>query len=80
MSNVKVFPKTAIKSNLPKRIKRPCDFGLKGAINDLEVQLGTIEAYNRLAEAAQKLKTRIERGNIKTQNPFYAENIKGEST
>ncbi len=79
MSSIKVFPKTPIKGNLPLRIKRPCDFGLEGAINDLETQLGTIEAYNRLAEAAQRLKARIERGSIKSQNPIYAASIKGEA-
>lgn len=64
-------------SALPTRIKRPCDFGLDGAISALEVQLGTIEAYNRLVEAAVLLRARIDAGKAKTQNPLYAVAVKG---
>ncbi len=56
----------------PKRLMRPCDWGLLGAINGLETQLGTIEAYNRLAEAAHALKAKIDAGHAEPQNPMYA--------
>jgi len=57
---------------LPKPIVRPCDWGLMSAINNLETQLGTIEAYNRLVVAAAKLKGKIDAGQAQAQNPIYA--------
>ena len=57
---------------LPRHIKRPCDYSLKAAICDLESQLGTIEAYNRLATAAAAVKAEIDAGNAKPQNPMFA--------
>jgi hypothetical protein len=38
----------------------------------METQLGTIEAYNRLARAASELKAKIEGGNAEAQNPIFA--------
>lgn len=61
----------------PERIKRPCDLELESISSALEIQLGTIEAFNRLVDAAHKLKARIDAGDIRSQNPFYAKNIKG---
>lgn len=80
MSNVKIFPNSPEKTNIdpPKMILRPCDFGLMAAINNLEMQLGTIEAYNRLCLAANDLKEQIDAGKVKRQNPIYAVNIFGE--
>lgn len=72
------FPKSAIKGELPKRINRPCDFALSLSVTDLEMQLGTVEAYNRLVEVSERLKARIEKGQAKAQNPIYAVSIKGE--
>jgi hypothetical protein len=62
---------------LPKRIMRPCDWGLVSVTMNLETQLGTIEAYNRLIDAAEKLKAKIDRGDALAQNPIYAKSIKG---
>ncbi|MRT30775.1 hypothetical protein [Herbaspirillum sp. CAH-3] len=78
--NVKPWPNVAGRMEIeqPKRIMRPCDYGLLGAINSLETQLGTIEAYNRLAEAAQQLRDKIEAGNAKPQNPMFAKSIRGD--
>jgi len=59
----------------PQPIVRPCEWGLKGAINDLETQLGSIEAYNMLTCYANYLKRKIDAGNAKEQNPLYATNI-----
>lgn len=56
---------------VPKSIKRPCDYGLDGAIGNLVIQLGTIEAYNRLAAAAQRMRADIDAGKVKEQNPIY---------
>lgn len=61
----------------PKRIARPCEWGLKGTISDLETQLGSIEAYNMLADYAAKLKHKIDSGNAKPQNMIYWTSIDG---
>ena len=68
------WPKPAGRAEVPAppRIVRPCDYGLMGAIYGLETQLGTIEAYNRLAEAAHALKAKIDAGEAKAQNPMFA--------
>ena len=79
MSNVKAWPKpTGTPLPKPRRIVRPCDAGLAGAVHGLEMQLGTIEAYNRLVECANKLKARIDAGDVKAQNPIFAKSVRGE--
>ncbi len=72
--NVRPWPNPAGRADaaLPKPIVRPCDYGLKSAIYGLETQLGTIEAYNRLATAAATLKAKIDAGNAQAQNPIFA--------
>lgn len=78
--NVKAWPKpTGVPSDLPKRIVRPCDYGLYSAVIALETQLGTIEAYNRIVEAATAMRAKIDAGNAKPQNPIFAVNVKGGS-
>jgi hypothetical protein len=42
------------------------------AANALETQLGTIEAYNRMARAAAMLKAKIDAGQSKAQHPMFA--------
>lgn len=77
--NVKAWPKpTGTPMDLPRRIIRPCDYGLASAVYALETQLGTIEAYNRLVEAATAMKSRIDGGKAKPQNPIFAVSVKGE--
>ena len=75
------WPKVAGRPEIepPKRIMRPCDWGLRTAIRDLETQLGTIEAYNRLAEAAHALKAQIDAGDARPQHPLFAKSTTGES-
>ena len=76
--NVKAWPKaTGTPKPAPHRIKRPCDWGLDIAVSNLETQLGTIEAYNRIVDAANAIKSRIDAGDVKAQNPVYAKKIKG---
>jgi len=78
-SNVKAWPKpTGTPHEAPKRIVRPCDYGLRGAVVSLEQQLGTIEAYNRLVEVASVLRARIDEGKAEAQNPIFAISVKGE--
>lgn len=78
MNDVIAWPKaTGVPAELPERVMRPCDYGMLGALYNLEVQLGTIEAYNRVVEAANHLKARIDAGDIKPQNPIFAVHIKG---
>lgn len=61
----------------PKRLMRPCDWGLVTAIMQLETQVGTIEAYNRLCEAAAQLHRKIKAGKAEAQNPLYATDPSG---
>ena len=75
---VKAWPKpTGTPMEAPKRIVRPCDYGLRGALVSLEQQLGTIEAYNRLVEAAAILRARIDAGEAQAQNPIFAVDVRG---
>jgi hypothetical protein len=76
---VKPWPKPAGRAEAPppKRIMRPCDYGLLLAVDHLETQLGTIEAYNRLCRAAAALQAQIEAGKAKPQNPLFAVHPRG---
>lgn len=56
----------------PKCIMRPCEWGLIGTVRDLETQMGTVEAYNRLCDAAEALKAKIDRGDAQQQNKMWA--------
>ena len=79
MSNVKAWPKVTGKPmKQPKRIMRPCDYGLICAVKQLECEVGTIEAYNRLVNAALLLREQIELGEAKPQNPLFAVSINGD--
>lgn len=76
--NVKAWPKpTGTPLEAPKPIVRPCDYGLRSAVFSLEQQLGTIEAYNRLVEAAAVLRACIDAGKAQAQNPIFAVNVRG---
>ena len=80
MSEVKAWPlQGPITERLPRPIKRPADYGLEIAIYELEAQLGSVDAYNRLAAAAHALKAKIDAGNGKAQNPIFAVSIRGEA-
>lgn len=79
MSDVRPWAKVAGRAEhaAPRTIKRPCDYGLELAVSNLEIQLGTIEAYNRLAVAATALKAKIDNGEARPQNPIYAVRPRG---
>ena len=51
--------------HVPAKINRPCDYGLELAISSMETQVGTVEAYNKLCDAAEKLKEKIDGGKSK---------------
>jgi len=73
MSNVEQLPvKATADRPAPKRIMRPCEWGLLGTVRDLETQMGTVEAYNRLCDAAQQLKAKIDAGNAEQQHKMWA--------
>lgn len=73
MSNVEQLPVKATSDRpAPKRIMRPCEWGLLATVRDLETQMGTVEAYNRLCDAAQKLKAKIDAGHAEQQNRLFA--------
>ena len=77
-ADIAPWPKNGpITGTHPMPIKRPCDYGLDRAISDLETQLGSIEAYNRLCAAADRLRAKIDAGHAKPQNPLYAVSPKG---
>lgn len=79
MSKVTPWPKAAGRpKELPPRIKRPAEHGLWLATRNLEIQLGTIEAYNKLVDAAASLKKKIDAGKAEAQNPLFAKSIKGD--
>lgn len=61
----------------PRRLMRPCDWSLQTAVQSLETQLGSIEAYNRLADAAAEMRAKIDAGNAQPQNPIYAVHPRG---
>jgi hypothetical protein len=73
MSNVEQLPvKGSSERPAPRRIIRPCEWGLFGAVRDMETQMGTVEAYNRLCDAAQQLKAKIDAGNAQAQHKMWA--------
>jgi hypothetical protein len=72
MTTVAPWPKSGRPKEAPRKILRPCDWGLRGAVTSLETQLGTIEAYNRLVDMAAELKAQIDAGKAKPQTPVYA--------
>ncbi|SEI41660.1 hypothetical protein [Paraburkholderia diazotrophica] len=73
MADVKQLPVQGATSRpAPRRIMRPCEYGLWGTMRDLETQLGTVEAYNRLCDAAAALKAKIDSGNAQAQHKMWA--------
>ncbi len=73
MSKVEQLPvKQTTERPVPKRIMRPCEYGLWSAVLDMETQMGTVEAYNRLCDWAASLKAKIDRGDAKKQHPMWA--------
>lgn len=56
----------------PKRVVRPCEWQLFSAVQALETQMGSVEAYNRLCDAALNLKAKIDAGNGHPQHPMWA--------
>jgi hypothetical protein len=73
MSDVRQLPVNATTDRpVPPRIVRPCDETLNRAVYELEQQLGTVEAYNRLCIAATALKAIIDAGEGKRQLLMFA--------
>lgn len=61
----------------PAPIRRPCDYTLLMAVDALETQLGSIEAYNRLAAAAHALKAKIDAGKAQAQHVLFRTDLGG---
>lgn len=73
MSDIRQLPAPQETSRpAPKRIVRPCEWGLFNAVNALETQMGSVEAYNRLCDAATRLKAKIDSGHGKAQHSMWA--------
>ena len=71
-ADITQWPKSGRAAAAPKKIVRPCDYGLLSSWYALETQLGTIEGYNRLCVFADAIKSKIDNGDVKAQNPLYA--------
>jgi hypothetical protein len=56
----------------PKRIVRPCEYGLMNAVHSMETQMGTVDAYNKLCDAAAHLKAKIDAGDARASHPMWA--------
>lgn len=70
MADVVQWPKAGGEiAPLPRRIDKAADYGLLGAVNQMETQWGTIEAYNRLVEHCERLKAQIDAGEAKIMHP-----------
>lgn len=81
MSEVKAWPLSGpMTKDAPKPIVRPCDYGLELAVTELETQVGTIEAYNRMVDKCRVLREQIARGHVKAQNPLYAVDVMGRQS
>lgn len=73
MSKIRQLPvKAETSREAPKRIIRPCEWQLVGTVQALETQMGSVEAYNRLCEAAQRLKAKIDAGEGHQQAAIWA--------
>lgn len=60
---------------VPRTIKRPADYTLDLAVDALETQLGTIEAYNRLVQACEAMREKIDAGKAKEQHAMFRTEI-----
>ena len=73
MSDVRQLPvPSETNRKTPKRIVRPCEWQLFSAVNTLETQMGSVEAYNRLCDAAEAMKQKIDAGKGCAQHPMWA--------
>ena len=72
MGDVKQWPKPS--SNLtrarPRRIDMAADYGLLLAVQRMEGEWGTIEAYNRIVEHCERLRAKVDTGNAKPPAPY----------
>jgi len=68
---------TEFMDEAPQHIKRPCDYSLDIAVGNLETQLGTIEAYNRIASMARQLRKKIDAGNAKAPLSCFLTSVTG---
>ncbi|MCY0914040.1 hypothetical protein [Massilia antarctica] len=60
-SNVRLFPVQLTTDRVPpQHLMRASDYGLLHALFNLEEELGLVEAYNRLCDAAYALKVKID--------------------
>jgi hypothetical protein len=73
MSDVRQLPVTPAPSRpTPRRIVRPCEHGLALAIDAMETQMGSVEAYNLLCDAAASLRRKIDAGEGHAQHAMWA--------
>jgi hypothetical protein len=56
----------------PRRIVRPCEHGLALAIDQMEVEMGSVQAYNQLCDIAGRLKRKIDAGDGIAQHAMWA--------
>jgi hypothetical protein len=66
-------------AKLPASESRPADHGLWLAVQALEFQLGTIEAYNRLVGAAGTLRDKIDADQSEAPDPTASKWRRGKT-
>lgn len=77
MGEVKQWPKAVgTLAARPARFDKAADYELYNAVRQLELQWGTIEAHNRLAEWCDILRARVEAGRAATPHPWYANELR----
>ncbi|WP_156173852.1 hypothetical protein [Cupriavidus basilensis] len=73
MSDIRQLPVQGVAARpAPKKIVRPCEYGMYNAVKDMETQMGSVEAYNRLCEWAAHLKAKIDAGEAVQQHAMWA--------
>lgn len=72
MGDVRTWPKASgnVNRRTPRRIDLAADYGLLLAVQSMEGQWGTIEAYNRIVEHCERLRAKIDGGHSAPPRPY----------
>ena len=73
MGKILRWPKASGKlRSSPLRLDKAADYGLYNSVHQMELQWGTVEAHNRLAEWCARLRAKVESGRASQPNPAVA--------
>ncbi len=72
MGDVKTWPKPSgnVTVRRPRRIDMAADYGLLLAVQRMEGEWGTIEAYNRIVEHCERLRAKIDTNTARPPAPY----------